>query len=74
VLNGPATARWSPATTTAVAVGFLGAYTTFSTFGHETLTLLRTDRVGTALAYATLSLLGGLAATAAGYLTARAIW
>jgi CrcB protein len=28
VLAGPAAARWSPTTTTAVAVGLLGAYTT----------------------------------------------
>lgn len=67
VLAGPAAARWSPATTTAVAVGFLGAYTTFSTFGYETLTLLRTGRSVVAAGYVALSLVGGIAAAALGY-------
>lgn len=74
VLAGPATARWGAATTVAVGVGFLGAYTTFSTFGYETFTLLRTDQLASAAAYVTTSLAGGLLATAAGYATARALW
>ena len=50
VLTGPAVARWPTVTSTAVAVGFLGAYTTFSTFGYETFTLLRgADRRGRGL-------------------------
>lgn len=73
VLAGPAASRWSPTTTTAVAVGFLGAYTTFSTFGYETLTLLRTDRIATAVTYVGLSLVGGLAAAALGYVAGRAV-
>lgn len=32
-----------------ITVGFLGAITTFSTFGHETLTLLDTGRFGLAI-------------------------
>ncbi len=71
VLSGPAVSRWSPATTTAVAVGLLGAFTTFSTFGYETLTLFRTDRAQVALWYVALSLLGGLGATVLGYLAGR---
>lgn len=71
VLAGPATTRWSAVTTTAVAVGLLGAFTTFSTFGYETLTLLRTDRAPMAFAYIVASLGGGLAATGLGYLLGR---
>jgi len=74
VLAGPGGDRWSPATTTAVAVGLLGAFTTFSTFGWETFTLLRTDQVGRAAAYVGLSLAGGLAATAAGWALGRSLW
>jgi CrcB protein len=73
VLAGPGASRWSPSTTTAIAVGLLGAYTTFSTFGYEAFTLLRTDRVAAAAAYMAVSLFGGLAATAFGYAAGRAL-
>lgn len=73
VLAGPGASRWSAATTTAVAVGFLGAYTTYSTFGYETFTLLRTQQTTAAVAYVALSLLGGLAATALGYAAGKAV-
>lgn len=73
VLTGPAASRWSTATSTAVAVGFIGAYTTFSTFGYETLTLVRADRTADAAGYVALSLVGGLAATALGYLLGRTL-
>jgi CrcB protein len=71
ILTGPGSERWSPTTTAALAVGFLGAYTTFSTFGYETMTMLRTDRVAAALAYVLASVLGGIVAAAAGYVVAR---
>ena len=73
VLTGPGASRWSPTTTTAVSVGLLGAYTTFSTFGYETFTLLRTDRADEAALYMALSLAGGLAATALGYVVGKAL-
>ncbi len=71
VLAGPGASRWSPTTTTAVAVGLLGSFTTFSTFGYETFTLLRTDQPARAAAYVGLSLAGGLAATALGWVVGR---
>lgn len=73
VLAGPGVSRWSATTTTAVAIGLLGAFTTFSTFGYETFTLLRTGREQLALLYVALSLFGGLAATALGYVVGREI-
>ncbi len=73
VLAGPAQTRWSPTASTAVAVGLLGAYTTFSTFGYETFELLRTERVGGAVGYVLASLLGGLLATALGYMVGRTL-
>ena len=71
VLAGPGANRWSATTTTAVAVGLIGSFTTFSTFGYETFTLLRTDEPGRAAVYVGLSLVGGLAATALGWVVGR---
>ncbi len=73
VLAGPGASRWSSATTTAVAVGLLGAYTTYSTFGYETFTLLREGRTAAAVGYVALSLAAGLAASALGYVAGRAV-
>ena len=56
-----------------VATGFLGAYTTFSTFSFETVTLLRDGAGPTALGYVAASLVFGLATTAAGILLAHAL-
>jgi CrcB protein len=63
----------SPQAATAVTVGFLGAYTTFSTFAWETFVLHHTGRTGTAAIYIGASLVGGLAAAWAGYELARAV-
>lgn len=71
LLAGPAAERWSMTANTALAVGFLGAFTTFSTFGYETFTLLRTHRPTEAFGYAAASLAGGLCAVAAGYALGR---
>ena len=64
---------WPETATVPLAVGFLGAFTTFSTFSHEAWTLARTDRAGTAAVYVAASVAGGVLAAAAGYLTGRAV-
>jgi fluoride exporter len=52
--------------------GVLGGFTTFSSFGFETLNLLRSGAVGLVLGNMLLSNIGGLLAAAAGYaLSAR---
>lgn len=71
LLVGPGATRWSETTTAGVAVGFLGAFTTFSTFGYETFTLLRSDRLTSAATYVALSLVGGIAMAALGFLVGR---
>ena len=58
---------WPDRLVAAIAIGFLGAFTTFSTFSYETFTLLRTDRIATASIYLVVSIAGGIAAAAAGY-------
>lgn len=54
-----------------VVTGFLGAYTTFSTYMVDADLLLRRHEVATAALYTLSSLVGGLVAVAAGLLAAR---
>ena len=56
-----------------LGTGMCGALTTYSTFSYETFTLLRTDRVPTALIYIVASIVGGVLAAAAGYATATRV-
>lgn len=55
-----------------LAIGILGAFTTFSTWMLEVHDLAAADRIGLAGAYLGSSLLAGLAAAGAGLLVARA--
>ncbi len=63
----------SPEVLSALAVGFLGSFTTFSTFTLEAVTLTDDGRLGTAAAYLVVSLVLGLAAAAAGYQAGNAL-
>ena len=56
-----------------LCVGFLGGFTTFSSFGYEALMLLTEGRLLAALTYVSGSVALGLAAAAAGVLCARAL-
>ncbi len=56
-----------------LSVGFLGAFTTFSTFGHETFRYLEAGDWKLALTYVGAQLLVGLAAVAGGVALGRSI-
>jgi fluoride exporter len=57
-----------------ILIGLLGSFTTFSTFGSETLTLLRGGRLDLAVLYAGGQVAGGVAMVFAGRFLAYAIW
>ena len=63
----------NPAWRFLIAVGFIGAYSTFSTFEWETLSTLRSGAFFLAVLYAAGSLILGLAATWCGAALAEAI-
>jgi CrcB protein len=71
VLKSAVEHGWSSTTTATLGTGFLGAFTTFSTFSVETHTLLRDERFAAAALYAGASVLGGVALAALGYAAAR---
>jgi CrcB protein len=52
-------------------VGFLGSYTTFSSFGFESITLLRLDSPGLGLLNVLANLLAGFAAVVLGLYVGR---
>lgn len=58
----------------ALVVGFLGSYTTFSTFGWETVALLRENDVVRAAGNVLLSTLGGIVGVWLGIVIARVVW
>jgi CrcB protein len=63
----------APALRLAVAVGFIGAYTTFSTFEYETASLVQTNADFLALANVIGSVVVGFIAVWIGMLVGRAI-
>jgi CrcB protein len=57
----------------AIGVGFLGGFTTFSTFSAQIVLEVDGGRTGTAIAYLLVSVVGGVAAAAAGFALGRAV-
>jgi CrcB protein len=56
-----------------IGVGFLGGFTTYSTFSVQVVLEVEGGRTGTALAYLAASVVGGLACAAAGYALGRGL-
>jgi CrcB protein len=62
-----------PAVRPAFGIGFLGAYTTFSTFTYEAIRLVEDGSIVTALAYVIGSTTSGLAAAILGLAAGRVV-
>lgn len=56
-----------------IAIGFLSAYTTFSTMAVETVTLIKDGHAGVGIAYMLLSVALGLAVCALGVIVTRPV-
>ncbi len=61
-------------TRTFILIGLLGSFTTFSTFGNETLVLIRGGRMDMAALYAGVHVIVGVAMVWLGRLAASGIW
>lgn len=58
---------------TAVAVGFLGGFTTYSSFNQDTIALFASGATGAAALNVAITLIGGLAAGALGLTAGRVL-
>ncbi len=70
-LRGADASRWSEVTHSALAIGFLGALTTFSTFGFQTHDLFSSQQHGLGLLNIGSNMLLGLLAVYGGIEVAR---
>src|SRR5436190_8662358 len=64
---------WTPELRAAIAAGFLGGFTTYSSFNQETLAMLTGGAAGVAGAYVVVTLPAALAAGSLGLAVARLI-
>ena len=73
VMHAALTLSWSPTLRSAVAIGFLGGLTTYSSFNYETTGLLEDGAVGAASLNAMLTVVGAFAAGWLGLLCAKQV-
>jgi len=64
---GPSSPWIGPTTMLALTTGFLGGFTTYSTFSLETFKYLQASAWSSAAAYVAITVLGCLAGTVAGF-------
>jgi CrcB protein len=71
VAQWAASGSWPPETRAAIGAGFLGGFTTYSSFNQETIALFTSGAAGAAAVNVAVTLAGGLAAGGLGAAAAR---
>ena len=66
-------ADWSPNWRYLIPIGFLGGYTTFSSFEYETLRTIQDGQIGLGILYVGLSVFVGFLAVWGGVIAGRAL-
>jgi fluoride exporter len=64
---------WSPNWRYLIPIGFIGGYTTFSSFEYETLRTIQDGQIGLGLLYVAVSVIVGFVAVWGGVMAGRAI-
>lgn len=70
-MHAALTLSWSPTVRSAIAIGFIGGFTTYSSFNYETSRLLEEGAHGPAAANAVATIVGSFAAGWLGLMFAR---
>ena len=65
--------QWSPNWRYLIPIGFIGGYTTFSSFEYETLRTIQDGQIGLGLLYVAASVVVGFVAVWGGVIAGRAI-
>ncbi len=73
LMQAAVTLGWSPTVRAALAIGFIGGLTTYSSFNYETLRLVEENALATAALNVALTVAGGFAAGWLGLLAARQV-
>jgi CrcB protein len=71
VMHAASTLSWSPTFRSAITIGVIGGFTTYSSFNYETSRLLEEGAAGAAMLNVATTLLGAFAAGWLGLVSAR---
>ena len=74
IIIGGLASKFSGETRSFIVIGVLGSYTTFSSFGMETISLIQDDRIKSALIYIASTFILTLTGVIVGYIISKKIF